>query len=213
MTKQKSYLTALITAVLTTLFALHSDMNLTAQVQDQLPAANLASAEEIGKGFFRQQITPLSDRKFYFEVLIPKDWDSRPFEVSKSDVAEAEAGKSTVRLALMTPNTAKEGPPMVEVHYMRVPERVTLARFVDVLTQLLGSQIVVRQKGEFNGRTVEDALLKKNVEGVGTALTRVTASRRGEYIFVIASTCTEAQYAKYKKTFALAAVSFNPAGK
>ncbi len=213
MMKHKHYSTGLIIPVLAALFVFHPDMELLAQVQDQLPSADLASKEEIAEGFFRQQITPLNNRAFYFEVLVPKDWDSRPFEVSKSDIAEAETGKSTVRLALMTPNAAREGPPLIEAHYMRVPQRVTLARFVDVLAQMFGGQIVVRQKGEFNGRTVEDALLKKNVEGVGTALTRVTASRRGEYIFVIASTCTEAQYPKYKKIFGLAAVSFNPSGK
>lgn len=72
--------------------------------------------------------------------------------------------------------------------------------------------ILARQTGEHNGRAMEEALLRRDSES-GAVLTRFTAYRRGDYIFVVAGTAAEDQYPKYKRTLALTAASFDSSVK
>ena len=93
------------------------------------------------------------------------------------------------------------------------PERVTLERFLLVYAEKSGFQIVKRQRGDFDGRKVEEALLRMNSPKYGVMLTRLTVSRRGEYVFLIAGSCKEADYGKWRQPFAVASLSFDPRGK
>jgi hypothetical protein len=182
----------------------------TVKVTDVLPFASLFSPEEIRSGFDRQRITPLGNDRLYFEILIPKDWDSRPLTVTKQQITNDDT--ELVPMAELTPTKGPENV-LVEVRYMRVPPQVALDTFVDSYVKAAKFVLVTRQKGDFNGRTVEDALLRMDTKEYGAILTRLTASRRGEYIFVVASSAPEKLYPKFKNVFGAAAVSFDPAGK
>ncbi len=179
-------------------------------VQDSLPYANLYTPDEIRQGFYNRQVTPFGDRAFYFEILIPKDWDSRPLTVTREQLAQDT--KTSVPMAEFAPHKGPENL-LIQVGYIRAPASVSLEHFVDVYAKAFGVQILARQRGEFSGRQVEDALFKKDTTNLGPMLIRFTASRRGELIFVVAGSTTEGQYQKYKRIFAAAAVSFNPSGK
>ncbi len=58
-----------------------------------------------------------------------------------------------------------------------------------------------------------DALLQKLGSEEETYLTRLTVSRQGEYLFLVAGSATKGEYPKWKRTFGAAAVSFAPTGK
>ncbi len=179
------------------------------KLQRLLPSDKLYTREEIRKGFINMRVTPFNDPKFYFEISVPKDWDSRPLEVTRQQLAEDD--KALVPMAKLTPNDEKENA-VIEVYYMRVPPHATLERLVNVFAEQTGATIVARQRGEFNQRKVEDALLRIDRD-FGSMLTRFTASRRGEFIFVVACSAPEAEYPKYKRMFGFAAVTFDPSGK
>jgi hypothetical protein len=175
-----------------------------------LPVADLYKPDEIKEAFDRQKITPFDDPKFYFEILVPKNWDSRPHSVSKQDFEEAQAGKAMVGMAVFTPNSENEKDMIINVYFMRVPTRVQLADWMDIILKNMDCRVLARQRGEYNERVVEDALLEKDVEG--HVLTRFTASRHGDYIFVVSGSAAEEQYPKCKSIFGMAAVTFNPVG-
>jgi hypothetical protein len=179
-------------------------------VQDLLPAVNLYTPEEMRKSFHWQHITPFGDRKFYFEILVHNDWDSRPLSVTRQQLAEDD--KALVPMAKLTPDGENENA-VIEVYYMRVPPHATLERFVNAFAEQTGSTIVVQQRGEFNERQVEDALLHMEIKDFGSTLTRITASRRGEFIFAVACSAPEAEYSKYKRIFGVAVVNFDPSGR
>ncbi len=185
--------------------------NLAAQENtDLLPVSDLATPDQLQAGYDRQQITPMGDKKFQFEILVPKDWDSQPFEVSKADVDEAEAGKSLLRMAVFTPKSQSEQA-VIETHFMRVPVGVELEIWMNKILELMDGEVLARQRGEYNERKVEDALLKKNSEN-GTVFMRFTASRHGDYILTVMSATPERDYDKFKRIFGLAAVTFDPTG-
>jgi hypothetical protein len=102
---------------------------------------------------------------------------------------------------------------LVETRYIRVPDRVTLDRFMQVYVEKSGFEFVKRQRGDFDGRKVEDALLRMKSPKFGTMLTRLTVMRRGDYIFMVAGSCKESDYPKWRQAFAVASLSFNPVGK
>jgi hypothetical protein len=70
-------------------------------------------------------------------------------------------------------------------------------------------RILARQHGDYNEREVEDALLAKEAEDE-RELTRFTASRHGEYIFIVTGTAPEKLYPEYKRLFGISAVTFEP---
>jgi hypothetical protein len=84
---------------------------------------------------------------------------------------------------------------------------------MEVYVEKAGFQFVKRQRGEFEGRQVEDALLRIDSPSLGRTLTRLTVSRRGDLIFMVAGSCREEEYGKWKQAFAVAALSFSPTGK
>jgi hypothetical protein len=178
--------------------------------KDLLPTANLYKPDEIREGFDRQEITPFDDPKFSFEVPIPKDWDSRRIETSEKERKEAEAGEAMARMAVFSSKSHDEKNVTIEIYFMRVPTRVQLSDWMDTAIANTDSRVLARQAGEYIGREVEDVLLAR--EGDVPLFTRFTASRRGEYIFVVSGTSPKDQYPKYSRIFGLAALAFHPLG-
>ncbi len=177
--------------------------------EDLLPSNNLFSKAEIAKDFVNGRIKPYNNPKLYFEIGIPKTWGSKPLQVGP-EVLKDDAHQ-LVPMARIEPNVNPDDA-AIEVSYVRAPPDATPAVFVQKFASAAHLTFVLKQQGEFNNRQVFDALL----EGQGShgpVYLRMTASRRDEYIFVVASFVLKSKYDKYKKVFGLAAVSFDPSGK
>ncbi|MBX9725422.1 MAG: hypothetical protein K2X81_28755, partial [Candidatus Obscuribacterales bacterium] len=100
------------------------------------------------------------------------------------------------------------------IKYMRVQPGVSAEDFLLSFAKMTGAEIVLRQHADYNGRKAEDALLKKTATDTKKEMySRITTSKRGDYMFVISSTVPQADYEKWKRIFGIAAVSFNPCGK
>lgn len=182
-------------------------MNLSGTVDNSvwLPSSNVISAEEMKKSFASLRITPFNDQSLFFEISVPSSWQSKKLEVS-ADVLKNDSS-TQVPLAQLEPD---KGNAIMEVRYLRVPEDVSLSRFLQKYADASDYKMVTRQHGQFNDREVEDALLRKPLGNLGNQLTRLTASRKGPLVMFVASSCPEKEYGQWKRIFAAAALSFNP---
>lgn len=180
-----------------------------AAVDNLLPYTNVVDPQVLKRDYTNMRVTPYSDPKFYFEVTVPREFQNQPVQVTRQQLSEDSS--TPVPMAEFTPNGNKGV--LIEARYVRVPEKVTLDRFMSVYAEQAGFEIVKRQRGDFDGRQVEDALLSVNSPVYGRTLTRLTVSRRGDFIFMVAGSCREEEYAKWKQAFAVAALSFSPTGK
>ncbi len=174
-----------------------------------LPFEHVFSPEQIKSQFTNAKVTPLGDDKLYFELLIPNDWQSKPLIVTKEQLAADR--QTQIPLAELGPTATKDV--LTEVRYMRVDDSVTPEQYLLAYATKSGFEIIKRQHAEFNERKAEDALMKLNTKDFGTVFTRLTVSKRGEYLFIIASSAPAAEYDKWKNIFAAAALSFDPKGK
>jgi hypothetical protein len=181
-----------------------------AAVQDNIiPYIDVIAPEKLKQDFVEFRVTAYEDRKLYFEVTLPKGWENRPVSATREQLRKDD--ETPLPIGEFAPKGATDV--VVEARYIRVPDRVTLDRFMTVYAEKSGFQFVKRQRGDFDGRKVEDALLRMTSPQFGPMVTRLTASRRGDYIFMVAGSCKEADYPKWRQTFAVAALSFNPIGK
>jgi len=175
-----------------------------------LPSDNLYSSDEIARLFVRAAVTPFDDPELRFAVLVPKEWTARDVEVTRAQLAEDARRPVTL---------AEFGPPgradvLVNVSYARVPPHVTLDRFVEEFVRQLGLEFLARQRGDMNGRPVEDALVRMpRVEGAAPVVSRLTASRLGPRVFLLACSCREADHERFARGFGAAAVSFEPGAR
>ncbi len=179
------------------------------QVKDLLESTGLPQDDEIRKKFYWARTTPYDNPKLFLKLLVPNDWVSRPLTATPEQIAgDAD---HPVPLLEMGPKKAKDV--TVQVMYMRVKPEVALDRFLMIYAGKSGLEVVGRQRGEFNNRPVEEALLRAESKEFGPHLTRLTVSRRGDLIFMIAASAKEAEFAKWKRTFATAVVTFDPSSK
>jgi outer membrane protein OmpA-like peptidoglycan-associated protein len=188
--------------------AAKSSFIIAAAEDDLLPYQNVLTPEEIKAGYANVRVKPLDDPNLYFEVLLPNDWESRPVTVTKKQIAADHT--TQVPLAELVPS--KESKVLTEVRYSRVGDEMTPERYLLSYATQGGFEIVKRQHAEFNGRKAEDALLKLNSPEFGPMLTRLTVSKRGEYMFMVASSSPAHDYDRWKKVFAAAAMTFDPSG-
>jgi outer membrane protein OmpA-like peptidoglycan-associated protein len=182
-------------------------MNLSGTVDNSvwLPSSNVISAEEMKQNFVNLRITPFNDQSLFFEISLPANWQNKKLEISP-DVLKTD-GSTQVPLAQLEPD---KGNAIVEIRYLRVPEDVSLSRFLQKYADASEYKMVTRQHGQFNDREVEDALLRKPAGSLGNQLTRLTALRKGPLVMFVASSCPEKEYDQWKRIFATAALSFNP---
>lgn len=176
---------------------------------DLLPYVKVASPAVLKRDYANMRVTPYNDPKFYFEVSVPRGFESKPVQVSPQQLKDD--ANNPVPMAELAPREDRNV--LIEARYVRVPQKVTLDRFMAVYVDKSGFEFVKRQRGEFEGRQVEDALLRVKSPELGNTLTRLTVSRRGDLIFMVAGSCPEGDYPKWKQAFAVAALSFSPTGK
>jgi hypothetical protein len=176
---------------------------------DLLPHVKVVAPDVLEREYTNMRVTPYNDPKFYFELTVPRSFENRPVEVSREQL-RADASRP-VPMAEFAPRGDRTV--LIEARYVRVPENVSLDRFMAVYVEKSGFEFVKRQRGEFEGRRVEDALVRVSSPELGKTLTRLTVSRRGDLIFMVAGSCPAADYPKWKQAFAVAALSFSPTGK
>jgi len=176
---------------------------------DLLPYVKVVPPDVLKREYVNMRVTPYNDPKFYFEVTVPRSFENQPLQVSRQQLQDD--AKRPVAMAEFKPKDDQSV--LIEARYARVAENVTLDRFMAVYVEKSGFQFVKRQRGDFDGRQVEDALVRIDSPVFGKTLTRLTVSRRGDLIFMVAGSCREDDYAKWKQAFAVAALSFSPTGK
>lgn len=176
---------------------------------DLLPYTNLYTADEVGKNFARQQMTPHGNSKLAFEILVPRGWQSAVSEVDPGQLARDD--QAPVMMAEFYPSNADDA--WAVTLYMRLPEEVSLATFIDRMVQRDGGTLVTRQARQMTDRAVEEAIIRANNEDLGPMLRRVTVMRRGEFLFVVIGEAAEEEYSKYKRSLGVLATSFTPTGK
>lgn len=172
-----------------------------------LPYGDVFTEKELVSRFKRALVEPLGDKELSFAVLLPKDW--LPVNISVSEEQLAKDKNMQIPLLAVSP-VAPKPEVFTQVRYMRVPEHVSPSDFLDVYARKFDAQIICRQHAELNNRSVEDALMRLNIEGLGDSYMRITITRKGERVFFISSSAPVQQYENWKKTFAVSAVSFNP---
>ncbi len=176
---------------------------------DLLPSAGLYTPGDVGKTLDRQQMTPHGNSKLSFEILAPKGWNSEVSEIDPGQLTHDD--QAPVPLAGIYPSNADDA--WVEILYIRLPENVSAASFLDGMLKKDGGTIVIRQASNFSGRAVEEALVRGDNEDLGPVLRRFTVLRQGEFLFIVIGTAAEPGYAKYKRNLGILAASFTPRGK
>lgn len=179
-----------------------------AKLRSLLPTTNLGSAADLAHNYVRLRITPFGDARFYFEIPVPTDWNSRPVQADPRELANDDKG--LVPWAFITPDSGAAGVAL-EVRYMRVPAQATLETFLTQYPKNAGFTVLGRQNGTFNGRVVAEALLRMETTDFGPVLTRLAVMRKGDRFLVVAGSAPEQVYAKYKNIFAVAIIGFDPA--
>ncbi len=181
-----------------------------AKTEELLPSRDVATPEEIQKNFRPQKFSPLADTKLYFEILVPNGWEAHLSDVDPGQVAQDK--DTPVQVADFEPGGGVDDVG-VQVSYVRVPENVSLSQFMDTYIKKSGGTVLVRREAEFKSHRVQDVLLKTNDDSLGPMLTRTTAMRHGEIVFITTGGAAEEKYEKNKRTFAAVAVSLEPLGK
>ena len=177
--------------------------------KDLLPSTGLYTPDDVGKNLSRQQMTPHGNSKLSFEILVPKGWQSQVSEIEPDQLAHDD--QAPVPMAEFYPTNADDA--WAVTLYIRLPQDVSLASFIDRMLTKDGGTLVTRQATNFNGRAVEEALVRADNEDLGPILRRITVMRRGEFLFIVIGTAAEGEYPKYKRNLGVMAASFTPAGK
>jgi hypothetical protein len=177
--------------------------------KDLLSSTGLYTPDDVGKNLSRQQLTPHGNSKLSFEILVPKGWQS---EVSEIDPAQlTHDDQSPVPMAGFYPSNADDA--WAEILYIRLPQDVSPASFIDRMLAKDGGTLITRQAANFNGRAVEEALVRADNEDLGQILRRITVMRRGEFLFIVIGSAAEGEYSKYKRNLGVLATTFTPTGK
>lgn len=179
----------------------------TVDLTEMLPYANLYSSQELKANFNKMTFKPLGDPALSFEVLAPTDWEEDPVELTAAQLEQDRMVQ--IALAGLTPKDNENV--RLEVRYLRAGDDTNLGGFLKAFASKNNLELLGRQPADFNGRQVEDVLLRTQDKAKEPVLFRLTASRHGDRIFVVASSCPEKDYPQWKRVFGEAAVSFCPA--
>jgi hypothetical protein len=169
---------------------------------DVLPFRSLFSRDELASGFDRQRIHPLGEREIYFDVVVPKSWRAHPVSLTQEQIIEDH--KRLVGLTRLTPPDREDV--SISVAYVRAPGDDAAKKAVELAATSRGARILTAQRGDFSGRSVEDALLAE-AGSTNERWLRATASRHGELVFVVLGEAPRGDYEAFKRVFGAAAVS------
>lgn len=174
-----------------------------ADPEQLLPVAALA---EDDRRYERVSVVPYDLPRYTFSIAIPRGWRWRRFDLSR--VERGEDDRRPMPMAEFGPpeGDAAASRVLLEARYARVPEHVTLSRFIDVYAAQSEFTIVTRAVR----RDSEEALLRATSPQLGPYLIRLAVRRSGPLIFLVAGSAVADEYPRWKQALGVAAQSFTP---
>ncbi|MBY0549162.1 MAG: OmpA family protein, partial [Candidatus Obscuribacterales bacterium] len=128
----------------------------TVDLTEMLPYANLYSSQDLKTNFNKMTFKPLGDPALSFEVLAPTDWEEDPVELTAAQLEQDRMVQ--IALAGLTPKDNDNV--RLEVRYLRAADDTNLGGFVKAFASKNNLELLGRQPADFNGRQVEDVLLR-----------------------------------------------------
>lgn len=172
-----------------------------------LVSGSLFSEEQLRQEFNNLTAAPFQREELAFSMLVPKDWRDNPLKVPAEIVTNA-----TVACVPLSEQLAPEDEPghaRIEVRYTKLDLVVRLPDWVEQFITTAGYKLLRHQHAVFNGREVEDNLVRV-LQGGKSYIARLTFSKHGERIFLVSGSAEEAHFNRYARIFGAAAVSFTP---
>ncbi|SMC24377.1 hypothetical protein SAMN02746041_01976 [Desulfacinum hydrothermale DSM 13146] len=170
-----------------------------------LPIKHLYTDQELQELFYNMHFRPLERDDLAFSMLVPKDWEGTPIRISKEELGQESA--SLLSVAKLIAPEEEKGLASIEVWYCKLPFEVNIKDWVDFYLKGSGLQVLLRRVGTYNGRKVEEVLARFEQEGQ-SYLARLTFSRHGSRLFLIACSALETSFQHYARVFSAAAISF-----
>lgn len=161
---------------------------------------------ELRYGFLATTIIPAFDHSLAFSFFVPRGWQQRTVTITKDQLAAD--GVTPVQIAEFA-DAAVPGV-AVEISYLRSGD-VNLEGVIDARAAVMNATVMLRTRGEFDGRGFAEALLRDTPPGSGPRLVRVRATTDGALVFVIAAGAPETLYPRYKRALAVAVISVRAA--
>lgn len=172
------------------------------------PFDKLYSQEEIKRGFSNLSTTPFGRKDLALSLLVPNDWRDIPVKAPRALVENPDA--DFVPLTRQQAPEGREGNASIEVRYIRVPMEVDLSDWVTFYLESASLKPLLRRPGVYNGRVVDEAVVRVLQLGKDDYVARFTFSRHGDKIFLVAGSALADFYNENARIFGLAAVSFTP---
>ncbi len=172
------------------------------------PFDKLYTPEEIKKGFSNLSTTPFGREDLALSLLVPNDWRDIPVKVPRALAENPEA--DFVPLTRQQAPEDRDGHASIEVRYIKVPIEVDLSDWVTFYLEGASLKPLLRRPGVYNGRPVDEAVVRVLQMGKDDYVARFTFSRHGDKIFLVVGSALADFYNENARIFGLAAVSFTP---
>lgn len=174
------------------------------------PFDKLYKLEEIKTGFSNLSTTPFGREDLALSILVPNDWRDVPVKVPRALAENPEA--DFVPLTRQQAPEGRDGHASIEVRYIKVPLEVDLSDWVTFYLEGASLKPLLRRPGVYNGRAVDEAVVRVLQMGKDDYVARFTFSRHGDKIFLVVGSALADFYNENARIFGLAAVSFSPKG-
>lgn len=156
-------------------------------------------------------VVPYDLPRYAFRIRVPADFRWRRFDLTRAERADDD--KRPLPMAEFGPpatDPAQANRVLIEARYVRVPQHVPLARFVSVYAEQAGFGLVESLPRRYGGEDLHEALLHARSDELGDYYIRLSARRRGDLIFLCASSVVVNEYPAWRSTLAVVAASFTP---
>lgn len=191
---------------------------------DPLPFADrFELTPEIERRYDLLEFQPLGDPRFFFTLRVKKGWELRSRDVAAEELSRERDRQQAVPLQEVGP--PEDDRVFVEVAYTRVPDGMTLDRFVRrtlesyparylALVARSSQDVVAKLKvlSQNSGDPVHDLLVRIDHQdpALGPMLHRIAVfpGPRDNLWFLVTALSPEAQYPKWKYDFGVAIGSF-----
>ncbi len=177
----------------------------TADIQRLWPTSNIYSTQQLSSLFYNMTFRPFGRKDLTFRMLVRKDWKGVPLKVAKEELEQEE--RTLLPLTEIRAPDWEKSNATIYVRSVKLTKKIELEKWVSAYLKGNGLKSVARRKGTFNGRSVDDVLLRSQ-QGKKTFLVRMTFSIHGSHIFLVTCAALEPFFEQYAKVFSIAAITF-----
>ncbi len=167
------------------------------------PFQDLFIQEEITEQFVNLSTEPFGREDLAFQLLVPKD-----FRDSLVKISPQQADSPQSQFTPITRQLGPKGHAQIEVQYIQLDLEVGLEDWVTHYLESIPVDLLLRKSRVFNQRAVEDIVVRSTQQGQNY-IARMTFSRHGGRIFMVACSSEEIFFNHYTKLFGAAAISFS----